>query len=430
MFKAALKWSLLSVILINLLTGCEKQLPDVKDLPEQQALPDPFVMLDGTRIETRSDWYNKRRPELKKLFQHYIYGYLPPKPQMRFETVKMDPGMFKGQATYKEIIIHMVLPGGQEQQINLAVFVPNQRDAAAPVFVALNKCGNETVLNYTGIAIPEREWRHEDCEDEEQQRGSKTDAWAVENTIRRGYALATFAVADIDPDKNDFTDGIHAKYKNAPGDSLTRWGTIAAWAWGIHRVVDYLETDPDIDQDRICVTGWSRRGKTALFAAAMDDRINLVVPHQSGTGGMALCRMNPSESVKRINEVFPHWFNNNFTRFNDDIDKLPVDQHLLVALIAPRPLMDDAGLQDTWASPQLALEAMKAATPVYNFLGVKGIVGDGFARDTLANVTMGRLLQFQRDTRHTLDIHYWNAMFDFADAQLGKGQSPKAKGQR
>ena len=142
------------------------------------------------------------------------------------------------------------------------------------------------------------------CSGDDWQRGGRAHVWAIENSIRRGYAVGTFAVADIDPDKDDFNDGIHANYKNVPGDSLSRWGTIAAWAWGLHRVVDYLETDPDIDNDRICITGWSRRGKTALFAAAMDSRIDLVVPHQSGTGGMALSRMNPSESVEKITTSF------------------------------------------------------------------------------------------------------------------------------
>jgi len=227
-------------------------------------------------------------------------------------------------------------------------------------------------------------------------------------------------VADLDPDTLNWSDGIHAKYSNAPGDSLSHWGTLAAWAWGIQRVVDYLQLDDTIDNDRICVTGWSRRGKAALFAAAMDERIDLVVPHQSGTGGMALSRMNPEESVEVINTRFPHWFNGNFKKFNKDVSKLPLDQHLLVALIAPRPLMDNAGLQDSWASPNLALENLKVATPVYEFLGTKGIVGKGFTRESIRQTDMGRLLQYQRDTKHTINIDYWNAMLDFADKQLAK----------
>jgi hypothetical protein len=183
-------------------------------------------------------------------------------------------------------------------------------------------------------------------------------------------------------------------------------------------VIDYLETDADIDQDRICATGWSRRGKAALFAAAMDERIDLVVPHQSGTGGMALSRREPEESVTRINQSFPHWFNDNFTNFNTAVSRLPVDQHLLVALVAPRPLLDCAGLRDTWASPHLALEAMKAANPVYELLGAPGVVGQGYVRNIIGDAKMGRLLQLQRDTEHTLDIGYWNGMMDFADRQF------------
>jgi hypothetical protein len=418
MYNKKLVFSLATVVLMLLAPTCEEQLPAVEDLPEQINLPDPFVMLDGTRIETRGDWYQKRRPELKRLFQHYVYGYLPAAPEMQYEIVKSDTSLFDGQATYKEVRIRMTLPEGKKHQINLALFVPNHRDGAAPVFLGLNKCGNHTLLDYDGISIVQREWLHDECAQAETQRGSKSAVWAVENTIQRGYALATFAVADIDPDKNDFSDGIHAQYLKPPGDSLSHWATIAAWAWGLHRAVDYLETDADIDKHRICVTGWSRRGKTALFAAAMDERIALVVPHQSGTGGMALSRMNPSESVERITTSFPHWFDGNFKKFAKDVNKLPVDQHLLVALVAPRPLLDDAGLQDTWASPHLALEAMKAATPVYEFLGEKGIVGDGFVRDTINTTEMGRLLQFQRDTKHQLDVHYWNAMMDFADIQF------------
>jgi hypothetical protein len=417
--KKNIKLKLISTILILFLFSCQDQLPEFEDLPEQADLPDPFTMLDGTPVKSKEDWVNKRRPELKKLFQHYVYGYLPPVPSMTFTIKKQDEGLFDGKATYKEVEIDLILPGGNKHRINLALFVPNKRSGPAPVFMAVNKCGNHMLVDYEGITIIEREWLHGGCKDDFYQRGNKAQVWALENTINRGYALASFAVADMDPDKHDWTDGIHAQYVGAPGDSLTRWGTIAAWAWGLHRVVDYLHTDTDIDSNRICITGWSRRGKTALFTAAMDERIDLVVPHQSGTGGMALSRRDPNESVARITESFPHWFNDNFTRFGQNVNKLPVDQHLLIALIAPRPLMDDAGLQDTWASPHLALEAMKAASSVYELLGEKGIVGDGFVRDTIGTVTMGRLLQYQRDTKHHLDIHYWNAMMDFANRQFG-----------
>lgn len=400
---------------------CGNQLPAVEDLPRQISLPDPLKMMDGTPVQTSREWYHQRRPELKRLFQHYVYGYLPPRPPMEVIVVKQDTTLFGGSATYKEIRLELQLPEDKTHTINLAFFIPNKRTVPAPVFLAANSCGNHTLVDYDGITIIEQPWLHRGCQSNYYKRGSRSEVWALENTIHHGYALATFAVTDVDPDKHDWTDGIHAKYTSVPGDQDTKWGTIAAWAWGYHRVVDYLETDQDIDNDRICVTGWSRRGKTALFAAAMDDRIDLVIPHQSGTGGMALSRMNPSESVARINEKFPHWFNDNFVKFGTDVDRLPIDQHLLVALIAPRPLMDNAGLKDTWASPHLALEAMKAATPVYELLGEKGIVGEGFVRDKIDEKKMGKLLQYQRDTEHTLNIDYWNAMIEFANLQLTHG---------
>jgi hypothetical protein len=399
--------------------ACEKKLPEVEDLPRQEQLPDPFTMFDRTKVESRQDWINKRRPELKRLFQHYVYGYLPEKPAMEFSIVKSDSTLFNNRAIYKEIQIDLLLPEEKKHRINLALFVPQKEKSQYPVFLFANKCGNHTVLDFKEITIIDRSWIHQGCLAYYQKRGSRQQYWAIENSVNRGYAIATFHVSDMDPDTLNWSDGIHAKYRNAPGDSLTRWGTLAAWAWGIQRVVDYLYQDDAIDNDKICVTGWSRRGKAALFAAAMDERIDLLVSHQSGTGGMALSRRNPEESVEVINTRFPHWFNGNFKKFNKNVSRLPIDQHLLVALVAPRPLMDNAGLQDTWASPHLALDALKAATPVYEFLGERGIIAEGFARDSIVNVKMGKLLQYQRDTKHTININYWNAMLDFADIQLG-----------
>lgn len=395
-----------------------QSLPEVQDLPVQESLPDPFVMMDGSRVKTVDDWYNKRRPELKILFQHYMYGYLPLRPEMKVTINKKVDTLFSGKATYKEITLELLLPENKIQRINLALFVPNDRNGPAPVFISGNKCGNHTIIDSDVISIFMDAWKAPVCGG----RGSKKDIWELGNTISRGYALATFHVSDMDPDKwkeEDFDDGIHGSYPSAPGDQDTRWGSLAAWAWGIHRVVDYLETDEKIDNSRICITGWSRRGKTALFAAAMDERIDLVVPHQSGTGGTAISRGNTVQSVANINTNFPAWFNNNFVKFNNNENRLPFDQHLLVALCAPRPLMDGCGLQDQFVSPDEALRSLKAASPVYEFLGVKGIVGKGNVLEKdLKKTEMGRLLQYRRDTPHILNIDYWNAMLDFADVQL------------
>lgn len=408
------------VLLISLilLTGCEKELLPVEELPRNPQLPDPLIMFDGTLVETEEDWYEKRRPELKKLFQHYVYGYFPEKPEFKYVIKKVDSSLFDSSAVYKEIDIELFLPKDQTHIIHLSMFLPSTDRMKYPLFLFLNRCGNHTVLDFEGISILEHSWVHKYCRAFYPKRGSCADRWAIQNSINRGYAIATFSSDDMDPDTLDWSNGIHAKYQNCPSDSLTRWATLTAWAWGIHRVVDYLQLDATIDQERICLTGWSRCGKAALLAAAFDERIALVIPHQSGTGGMALSRMNPEESVERINRVFPHWFNNNFKKFNDDVTRLPVDQHLLVSLVAPRPLMDNAGLQDIWASPHLALKALKAASPVYELLGERGIVGEGFVKDEIGDTEVGKLLQYQRDTKHMINLDYWNAMLDFADLHL------------
>ncbi len=181
-------------------------------------------------------------------------------------------------------------------------------------------------------------------------------------------------------------------------------------------------TDDDVDNDRIAVIGHSRRGKTAPLTGAFDERIDLVVPHQSGTGGCALSRDNDQETVERINRVFPHWFNDVFTEFNDNEDKLPVDQHLLMALVAPRPLLDTAGLKDKWANYESALRALKAADPVYKFLGARGMVGSGMivGDEKMTDDNAGNLMQYRRDTAHTLNVGYWNGILDFADRCFAK----------
>ncbi len=182
--------------------------------------------------------------------------------------------------------------------------------------------------------------------------------WSVEYAIDRGYAIATFYDGDIDPDKNDPADGVQPHFRK-PNESRVddEWGTIRAWAWGLSRVVDYLLTRSDIDANRICATGHSRLGKTALVAAAFDERIALVAPHQSGTGGCALSRDNDQETVERINRVFPHWFDDVFKKFVHREDRLPIDQHLLMCLVAPRPIFDTEGLQDKWSNSGNAFRA-------------------------------------------------------------------------
>lgn len=397
-----------------------QELPSFESLPERAELPDLFVMMDGSHVKTTEDWYRKRRPELKLLFQHYMYGYMPEPPGIESRKEVDDAPILDGKGTLRQVVISFKGLPEDAPKIHLALFLPKS-DKPVPAFLAMNKCGNQTVLDDPAILINDAAYVHKECPGPpESIRGKDKDFWCVPYLIERGYGFATYHESDIDPDMHDFTDGIHPCFTDLEGPKESAWGTIAAWAWGLHRCVDYLSTEPAIDKTRICVTGHSRRGKTALLAAAFDERIALVVPHQSGTGGSALSRENDQETIERINRVFPHWFNDEFVKFGDHENKLPIDQHLLMALVAPRALLDTAGLQDTWANYESSLRALRAAAPAWRFLGAIGMVGDGVLSDPakVSRENSGSLLQYRRDTKHTMDRGYWEAILDFADLQF------------
>src|SRR5205823_197540 len=264
--------------------------------------------------------------------------------------------------------------------IDLMLVTPNGSTRSAPVFLAMNFCGNHALTDDPRVPLS-RAWFGAHCQGctnhiaTEAARGSQSSNWPLAEIVRRGYALASFYSGDIDPDRADSSDGIYAWLAAGDPDknNPTNRGTIAAWAWGFQRCVDYLVTDRDIDSHRIAALGHSRNGKTALLAAAFDERIAIAFPHQAGCGGSAPSRGTNGESVKAINDHFPYWFNAEFKKFNDAPEKLPFDQNALVALCAPRPVLFSAAEGDQWANPAGQFEVLRAADPVYRFLGVEGL---------------------------------------------------------
>jgi hypothetical protein len=400
--------------------------PPAAKLPARPELSDPLTMLDGKKVTTKEEWVNKRRAELKELFQHYMYGYFPPKPDnVQFKVERIDRNALGGKATLKEVTIAFGPPG--TPKMHLLLFVPNQRKGKAPVFLGLNFCGNHTVINDPKVRLPET-WLPKNYPGvkgnraTDAGRGKQVDVWAVEQTIDRGYAVATVYCGDIDPDRADKREGIQphlrkAGQKHTPHD----WGTIAAWAWGLQRAVDYLVTDPDIDPTRIILVGHSRLGKTALLAAAFDERVAMAIPLQAGCGGTAPSRAignKGAESVKRINTSFPHWFNGAFKEFNDHPERLPFDQHCLVALMAPRPVLLANAVKDLWANPAGQFEILKAAAPVYKLFGAGGLEDDKMPE--LGRLSGGRLGYFIREGGHSMTPADWRVFCDYADRQLGK----------
>jgi len=400
-------------------TQAADKLPTFDQLPAREALPEPLVMLDGTPVKTKEDWEQKRRPELKHLFQEYMHGYAPPAPGIEAKITKTESNVFGGKATLKEVEIAFqnLADKPNAPKIHLAIFIPNQVKGPAPVTLGINPSGNQQVCDFAGIT-PTTSWIADGDKDKKLERGSQTNFWCVEYQINRGYAFATFHQSDLAPDKNDFTTSIHAFYPDASATPETRFATIAAWAWGFQRCIDYLVTDPQLDKSKIAIIGHSRRGKTALLAGAWDDRVAITIPHQSGTGGLALSRKNDQETVERITRVFPNWFCPNFRQFGGHEDKLPIDQHLLAALVAPRALLDTEGGQDKWANFESAHRTLQAADKVWKFLGAPGMVGNGLIEEP-AKLTdpkqCGNLVQVRLDTKHTLTEEYWKAILNFAD---------------
>jgi hypothetical protein len=408
-------------LILGMITMAHADFPPVDKLPSNPDLPDPLVMLDRKHVTTKEEWIKKRRPELKGLFQHYMYGYFPPPPKkVNFKVERVDRQALNGKATMKEITISFGPPG--TPKIHLMLFIPNKRKGPAPVFLGLNFCGNQTLATDPLVPLPEA-WVPSNCPGAKDNRatdkgrGKQIDVWAIEQTIDRGYATATFYCGDIDPDRADVREGIQshlAKKGIKPGPH--DWGTIAAWAWGLQRAVDYLLTDEDIDSSRIIIVGHSRLGKTALLAAAFDERVAMAIPLQAGCGGTAPSRGKVGESVKQINDRFPHWFNGAFKEFNKQPERLPFDQHCLIALMAPRPVLLANAVEDTWANPAGQFDVLKAADPVYRLLGVEGLKAKTMPEP--GKLVNSRLGYYIRPGKHSMTPHDWKIFADYADKQL------------
>lgn len=407
--------------------GCASQspapraFPDAASLPAQVALPDPLIKLDGKRVETRQEWFQQRRPELKELFAHYMYGPIPPKPARMKATVTGEYRDFlDGKATLRLVTLDMAPGEPNAPRIDLMVVLPNQRPGPAPTFLAINFWGNQAISSDPRIPLT-RGWLRDTCRGctngaaTEAARGTQSADWPLAEIISRGYALATFCNADLDADRPDASLGLYAWLagNDAGRNNPTNRGTIAAWAWGFHRCVDYLVTDRNIDAKRIATLGHSRNGKTALLAAAFDERIAMAFPHQAGCGGSAPSRGKTGESVAVINQKFPHWFNGDFKKFNHAPERLPFDQNALVALCAPRPVLFSAAEGDQWANPAGQFEVLKAADPVYRFLGSPGLA----AREMppLGKLIASPLGYYIREGKHSMTAGDWRVFLDFAD---------------
>ncbi len=399
------------------------------------SLPDPLLMADGRKVATREDWVNERRPELVRIFEDQVYGKVPEPPQPIRATISVrseDKQALGGTAVRREITIAFS-DKADGPRLDLLLYLPKVSGTPrrVPAFLGLNFEGNHTIQSDPGISLA-RGWVPnnpaagvKDHRAAESARGASASRWPVERILARGYALATAYYGDIDPDFDDgFQNGVQPLFYRA---GQTRpaggeWGSIAAWAWGLSRALDALETVPEIDSRQVVLHGHSRLGKTALWAGAADPRFAIVISNDSGCGGAALSRRNFGETVLRINTSFPHWFCTNFHQYNGREDRLSVDQHELIALIAPRPVLICSAADDLWADPKGEFLAALAASPVYKLLGTDGLAATEMpapAPDQLIASTIG---YHYRPGKHDVTTDDWDAFMNFADHHLHRSK--------
>ncbi len=386
-------------------------------------LPDPLLMANGERVTNARAWFENRRPEILRLFETNVYGRSPRRAGgMRSKVTSADVHAFNAKAIRKEVSIYFS-DDDAGPRMDLLLYVPKAAPKPVPVFLGLNFGGNQTVANDPRITMSEA-WMRDgpgvtDHRATEATRGSAAGRWPIEKILDRGYAVATAYYGDLDPDYDDgFANGVHPLFyrRGQTRPDADEWGAIGAWAWGLSRALDYLETDRDVDPKRVAVIGHSRLGKTALWAGAQDQRFALVVSNDSGEGGAALSRRWFGETVKALNTSFPHWFCANYRKFSNDVNALPVDQHELIALIAPRPVYIASAAEDLWADPKGEFLAAKAAEPVYKLLGAGGL-----------GASIGYHV---RPGKHDITEYDWDRYLTFADNHLKKrvGRTPRSAG--
>ncbi len=357
-------------------------------------LPNPLLSNDHRPITTSQEWMQVRRPELLELFRDNVYGRAPiQRPEKMTYKVEESAPALNGSAVRKQVRIDFSGPGG-DGHVDVILFVPQKGSRPHPCFLLLS---NRSI------------------KDMDPSRTNQAPFWPVQEIINRGYATAAFFTADIDPDFHDgFTNGVHRIFDGPAARKPDAWGTIAAWAWGASRVLDYLEADKDIDARRVALVGHSRGGKTALWAGAEDQRFAMLVSNESGCTGAAISRIKEGEKIGGINEHFPHWFCQNYRKFNGRENDLPVDQHELLALMAPRLLYVSSASEDKWADPKAEFQSTLEASPVYKLFKLEGVGAQSLPAPEHP-LTSGHIGYHLRTGKHDLLEYDWSCFMNFAD---------------
>lgn len=377
--------------------------PDPATLPAY-TLPDPLKAADGRIVTTAGAWTRSRRAEVLELFRSQVFGRVPPAAAaagaVRAEIVELNASAIDGTATLKRVKF-TATHGGTSLVFTASVLVPNHAPKPVPAFVLI--C-NRPATNI------------------DPTRAARSDFWPVEEILGRGFATAAYQVGEIDPDRKDgYAEGVRALFDGGT-PAPDSWATLSAWAWGASRILDVLEADPAIAKGKVAVIGHSRGGKTALWAGAEDERFAIVCSNDSGCGGAALSRRKTKEkeTVARINKSFPHWFNENFKTYNGREEALPVDQHMLIALVAPRAACVGSAEADLWADPRGEFLSAAHAGPAYRLFGKQGL-GESPEMPAIGEPLHGDGVHYHiREGKHNLTLYDWQCYMDFADKVYGR----------
>lgn len=365
------------------------------EVPEYE-LPDPLVFSDGKTVKNARQWTKKRRPQVLETFAQEMYGHIPARPEgLHFSTVSEDT-VYGGLGIRK--VVRIYLDAAELHWFDVLIHLPKDAAGPVPMFVGLNFKGNDATLD------------------------ERADfRWPYELVLKAGMGVATAWRDSIEPDGKDSRlaeaegvcrDGGVRSWYNKDGD----WGAISAWAWGLSRIVDYLETDEAYDTDRLAVIGHSRLGKTALWAGANDLRFDMVISNDSGCCGAAISRRKFGETFAVIDTSFPHWFTREFDKYKGREETFPADQHWLIALAAPRPVYVASATEDLWADPKGEWLAAFHASPVYALFGYEGLSAEMPAADTSDG--LGRIGYHIRTGKHNILAFDWQQYILFIDRHL------------
>jgi hypothetical protein len=398
----------------------------------------PFVLLDplradGHAITTAKAW-EQHRAALIRSFEANVYGETPRAARLlplRFRVLAHDTPALNGLAMRRQVVIPLTPAGEAGAAMHLLLYLPAHARGAVPVILGLNFQGNASVANDPGIlagavwqAGAERGALPQLVDFPADKRGTQAAEWQVEMLLRRGYGLATVYYGDIEPDfKNIAGAGVRAYYQ-PPGDPKNgQWGALGAWAWGLTRALDYLRTDTKIDRDEIAVTGHSRLGKAADWAAAQDTRFAALLSTESGKGGQSLYRRDFGETIAHLERSFPYWYCPEFVQWMGHDSEIPVDGNLLLALVAPRPMYVASAEQDLFSDPRGEFLAALDAGKVYALFGKRGLEIDSMP--AMNQPVMHDVAYHIRSGVHDVTAFDWEQYLNFLDLRFG---SPLTRG--